>query len=50
MRNGLATWLRREHIRWRLSRRPLRLVAQAVVTAVLALAGFLFLRAGGDIN
>jgi hypothetical protein len=50
VRNGLATWFRRERVRWRLARKPLRLVAQAAATALLALAGFLFLRAGGDVN
>ncbi|HEU5108112.1 MAG TPA: hypothetical protein VFT95_06100 [Micromonosporaceae bacterium] len=50
MRHRLAAWLHQEHVRWRLARKPLRLVAQAVATALLALAGFVFLRTGGDVN
>jgi len=49
-RSALADWFRREHVRWRLARKPLRLVAQAIATALLALAGFLFLRVGGDVD
>lgn len=46
----LAGTLRRQRMRWRLSRRPLRLVVQAIGLAALAWTGFTFLRTGGEIN
>jgi len=49
-RQSLAGSLRRERMRWRLSRKPLRLVVQGICLAALALAGFAFLRTSGEIN
>ncbi|MBF9131002.1 hypothetical protein I0C86_18845 [Plantactinospora sp. S1510] len=50
MTGQLARTLRRERVRWRLSRKPLRLLVQGVGLAALALTGFTFLRASGEIN
>ncbi|MFC6021101.1 hypothetical protein ACFP2T_33625 [Plantactinospora solaniradicis] len=50
MTGQLARTLRRERVRWRLSRKPLRLVVQGVGLAALALTGFTFLRTSGEIN
>ncbi|GAB3983923.1 DUF4760 domain-containing protein [Plantactinospora veratri] len=46
----LTGMLRRVQMRWRLARRPLRLVVQAVGLAALVMAGFTFLRTSGEIN
>ncbi|GIG92996.1 DUF4760 domain-containing protein [Plantactinospora endophytica] len=50
VRERLTGVLRRERVRWRLSRKPLRLVVQAIGLAGLALTGFAFLRTSGEIN
>jgi hypothetical protein len=50
MIENLVTWLRREHVRWRLARKPLRVATQGAAAALFAVAAFLFLRSSGDIN
>jgi hypothetical protein len=47
---GLAAWLHRQEVRWRLARKPLRVAAQGIAAAALGVAAFLFLRTSGDIN
>ncbi|MFY1693759.1 DUF4760 domain-containing protein [Plantactinospora sp. WMMB782] len=46
----LAAALRRVQMRWRLARRPIRLVVQAVALAALVMAGFTFLSTNSEIN
>jgi hypothetical protein len=46
----VATWLHRQEVRWRLAKTPLRVAAQGIAVAALAVAVFLFLRTSGDIN
>jgi len=50
MTEMLVARIRREYVRWRLARKPLRAVAHGFGVGILAVAAFVFLSASGEIN